>query len=87
MQKYELKEKDRYDKLTYEVCRGLEQALMVYYHTRKWFDGKGHNQVNGISNKNGKKELYYVDTIGYIENQRDNELLNLKEDILGDWWR
>jgi RHS repeat-associated protein len=26
----------RYNNLTYEQARGMEQTLMVYYHTRKW---------------------------------------------------
>ena len=77
--------KKRYNNLTYEQARGMEQTLMVYYHTRKWVEEEGYNKINGISPKNMKREIYHEATVTYLENQIDNEYLNFKES-LGSWW-
>lgn len=85
--KYGLVRKDRYDNLSYEVSRGLEQQLMVFYHTRLWLKENGVNKINGVGLHNKKAELYYSDTLSYLENQIDNELLSVREQMkYGNWW-
>ncbi len=60
--------------LTYEQARGMEEIGMQYYHTLR---GKfPNNIVHGISPYNPNKEMYIFDTIGYLENKAENELLN-----------
>ena len=71
--------------LTYEICRGLEQLLMVSVHTRAWLGEKGYNKINGISPTNVKKDLYIYEALTYYENQKDNERLNLEEAIKNPW--
>ena len=84
--KYSLKKDQRFDGLTYTECRGIEQSLMLYYHTRLWKGEGGYNKINGIAEKNPKKELYYQDTLTYFENQKDNEYLCILEN-LENWWK
>ena len=84
--KYRLEENQRFDGLTYTECRGIEQSLMLYYHTRLWKGESGYNKINGIAEKNPKKELYYQDTLTYFENQKDNEYLCILEN-LENWWK
>lgn len=87
IQKYDLETRDRYDNLTYEVCRGLEQTLMVYHHTRNWLNEGGYNKTNVISPTNPKGDLYCADTITYLVNQIDNEYLcSLEKMGPGGWW-
>lgn len=76
----------KYDNMTKEVARGLEQTLMVYYHSRKWMGENGFNKINGISPKNDNKDTYYNETVSYLENQIDNEYLNFIEEQ-GSWWQ
>lgn len=79
--------------LTYIQARGLEQVLMVYYHTRNWIGEKGNNSVNGVSPKNDKKDVFSsamnefkkIFESDYVQNQIDNEMLNLLEDT-GAWY-
>ncbi|MGN0496480.1 MAG: GIY-YIG nuclease family protein, partial [Lachnospiraceae bacterium] len=86
MQKYGLKEGTlREDGLTYEQARGIEQTWMVWFHTRNWLSEGGYNKINGISENNNNKQLYYDETVSFFENQVDNEYLNLLENI-GMWW-
>ena len=60
--------------LTYEQARGMEEIGMQYYHTLR---GKfPNNIIHGISPYNPNKEMYIFDTIGYLKNKAENELLN-----------
>ena len=59
---------------------------MVFCHTRAWLGKGGYNKINGIAESNQKGKLYYFDTIGYIENQLDNEWLCAQENAYGSWW-
>ncbi len=64
--------------LSYGQARGLEQTLMLYYHTINPSDPK-NNQINGISPQNGNKGNYIgaaEGVSGYIWNQISNEVLN-----------
>lgn len=59
---------------------------MVYCHTRERLGEGGYNKINGIAESSEKGKLYYFDTIGYIENQLDNEWLCAQENAYGSWW-
>ena len=65
--------------LNYSEARGLEQLGILACHTLNINDKK-NNQINGISLKNPKGDQYIEATLGYIENQISNELLNLFEE-------
>ena len=65
-----------YSNLTWEQCRGLEQYLMLYYHTIKKGDPL-YNQIRGVSPQNKYGPQYYLSAKEYIQNQMENELLNL----------
>ena len=84
--KYNLSPYNKFENLTYAECRGIEQTLMIYYHSRLWKGESGYNKINGIAEKNPKKELYYQDTLTYFENQKDNEYLCILEN-LENWWK
>lgn len=84
--KYKLFRGEKIENLTYAECRGIEQTLMIYYHSRLWKGESGYNKINGIAEKNPKKELYYQDTLTYFENQKDNEYLCILEN-LENWWK
>ena len=74
----ELKLQEVASNLTYGQARGLEQTLMLYYHTINPSDPK-NNQINGISPQNGNKGNYIgaaEGVSGYIWNQISNEVLN-----------
>ena len=81
-----------YSGLTEYEARGLEQTLMLYYHTlSKRNENKPYyNYVNGVSPSNAKIEDYHVAAEKYfkryptyIENQIDNEMNNIEEVIQG----
>ena len=64
-------------KLNYMQARGLEQVLMLYYHTIDTSNRK-NNQINGISPNNSRKHQYILSAegaLGYIWNQVSNEVL------------
>ena len=65
----------RIDGLTYEECRFVEQAGMVYYHTI----GRGEpykNQIRGISPTNPKIEIYLKSGYNLIQSRfPDNSIL------------
>lgn len=81
----------RIDGLTYEECRYVEQAGMIYFHTI----GRGEpykNQIRGISPTNPARNIYlkaghdltgwripenWIFPEGYLANMTENELLNL----------
>ncbi len=82
---------DRIDNLTYEACRGIEQAGMTYYHTINR-GNKAYNQIRGISPFNKQKGVYLSAAFNfarsdsymgnsilpqsYWDNFAENELLN-----------
>ena len=63
--------------LNYDQARGLEQVLMLYYHTLNTQNPK-NNQINGISPNNDFIDEY-IDAargaLGYVWNQLSNEVL------------
>jgi RHS repeat-associated protein len=65
--------------VSYERARGLEQTLMLYYHTLN-SSNKMNNQINGISPNNGNKDSYLSaakEALGnYLWNQFSNDVLN-----------
>ena len=80
------------DGLTYEECRAIEQAGMLFHHTI----GKGmplRNQINGIGPHNRNAQQYWQAALNlidsgryplfnslpssYLRNQAENELLNM----------
>lgn len=64
--------------LTYAQARGLEQTLMLYFHSLNT-KNMMNNQINGINFYNGNKSLYISAAemvSGYIWNQISNELLS-----------
>lgn len=64
-------------KLTYMQARGLEQVLMLYYHTINTNDRK-NNQINGISINNAMLDDYILaaeGALGYLWNQITNDVL------------
>ena len=81
--------------LTKEQARGLEQSLIVLFHTANFIKDPNipyYNYINGISSINLNKSKYYYDSIEYMEkypsmfeNFKEEELNALKEDI-GAWW-
>ena len=95
MQRYGLIPGERYDGLSWEECRALEQTLMVAYHSlnrTKDMGNLGVNFVNGISILNNNKIIYYnafkdyYDKYpDYFENQIQNEISNILEDM-DCWW-
>ena len=63
--------------LTAEEARGLEQILMIHYHTLN-IKNKANNQINGISPYNPQLAQYMTAArtlLQYIENQITNEAL------------
>ena len=65
-------------RLNYNQARGLEQVLMLYYHT---VDTQNHqnNQINGIGLNNDFVDRYInaaQGALGYVWNQLSNEVLN-----------
>lgn len=81
--------------LTKEQARGLEQSLIVLYHTQNFLKDektKYYNFVNGVGLNNTNKTDYYNAAVDYMnkypgmfENFVDEELNAIKEDI-GSWW-
>ena len=76
--------------LTYNECRGLEQAGMILCHTINRFNPL-HNKIRGVSPQNGAREWYFAAfravwdvnlssrlnlPIDYISNWTENEFLN-----------
>lgn len=63
--------------LDYDTARGMEQSLMLYYHTLNTAN-KMNNQINGVSpaNPNGSKYMAAAEGfMKYAENQISNEIL------------
>ena len=63
--------------IPYFAARGLEQTLMLYYHTLNTSDKK-NNQINGIRlNNDFLKDYIWAakDIMGYAWNQVSNEVL------------
>lgn len=95
MQRYGLVRGDHYDGLTYEEARGLEQTLMVAYHTLNALRDSGNlnvNFINGVSKSKGNKDAYFDSAVDYykkyptyFENQIQNEISNIAEDM-NLWW-
>lgn len=81
--------------LTKEQARGLEQSLIVLYHTQNFLKDektKYYNFVNGVGLNNTNKTDYYNAAVDYMnkypsmfENFVNEELNAIKEDI-GSWW-
>ena len=63
------------ENLTYIQARGLEQFYMLYHHTINSLNPT-NNQINGISLKNPKLNIYTKAVFDYFENQVSNEFLN-----------
>lgn len=61
--------------ITYIQARGLEQFYMLYHHTINSLNPT-NNQINGISLKNPKLNIYTKAVFDYFENQVSNEFLN-----------
>ena len=64
------------DGLTYDQARGLEQLLMVYYHTLNALN-PANNQINGIRANNPKFRHYIDSANALFENIISNEVLNI----------
>ncbi|MFR3418472.1 MAG: RHS repeat-associated core domain-containing protein [Christensenellales bacterium] len=64
------------DGLTYDQARGLEQLLMVYYHTLNALN-PANNQINGIRMNNPKYRHYIDSANALFENIISNEVLNI----------
>lgn len=67
--------------LSYEQARGLEQTLMLYYHTLNP-GNQTNNQINGISYNNDAKDIYIKKAegiLGYLWNQVSNDVLSWAE--------
>ena len=62
--------------LTYDQARGLEQLLMVYYHTLNALN-PANNQINGIRANNPKYRHYIDSANALFENIISNEVLNI----------
>ena len=62
--------------LTYDQARGLEQLLMVYYHTLNALNPT-NNQINGIRANNPKYRHYIDSANALFENIISNEVLNI----------
>ena len=63
------------DNLTRAQARGLEQYYMLVYHTIN-ASNPVNNQINGISLKNPKLNIYSKAVFDYFENQISNDFLN-----------
>ena len=61
--------------LTLSEARGLEQLLMVHYHTLNTTNNM-NNQINGISPQNPRRQYYLEAAFSIFENIINNELLN-----------
>ena len=67
-----------YDNLSWEEARGMEQVLMIYYHSIM----KGtpiYNQINGVSLTNRFYNRYWFQSINYLEllgNKMEEDILN-----------
>ena len=64
------------DGLTYDQARGLEQLLMVHYHTLNALN-PANNQINGIRANNPKYRHYIDSANALFENIISNEVLNI----------
>ncbi|MBQ7326272.1 MAG: hypothetical protein IJW93_02205 [Clostridia bacterium] len=62
-------------RLTKAQARGVEQYYMLLYHTINTAN-PANNQINGISLKNPKLNIYSKAVFDYFENQVSNEFLN-----------
>ena len=62
--------------LTYDQARGLEQLLMVYYHTLNALN-PANNQINGIRANNPNYRHYIDSANALFENIISNEVLNI----------
>ena len=62
--------------LTYDQARGLEQLLMVHYHTLNALN-PANNQINGIRANNPKYRHYIDSANALFENIISNEVLNI----------
>ena len=62
--------------LTLAQARGLEQLLMVHYHTLNTTN-KMNNQINEISPQNPRRQYYLEAAFSIFENIINNELLNI----------
>ncbi len=81
--------------LTKEEARGLEQTLLVLYHTANFTKDVGipyYNFVNGVGIRNANSSVYYDAAVEYMnrypsmfENFEEEELNAIKEDK-GNWW-
>ncbi|MBO4863744.1 MAG: GIY-YIG nuclease family protein [Eubacterium sp.] len=93
IKQYNLYRGPYYSGLTKEEARGIEQKLMLFYHTlntAKDPDVMFYNFVNGVNNNNKAIDIYKRETIKYFkkyptyfENQVDNEYDNITEEIEG----
>ena len=95
MYDYNLKRGTKIENLTREEARGIEQTLIVLYHTLnrgKDENVKFYNFVNGVGQNNGNRESYYNSAMEHMkryptmyENFVEEELNAIKEDIRA-WW-
>ena len=83
---------DSISNLSYESCRAIEQAGMMYYHTINR-DSVLNNQIRGIGPTNNKRHIYFalmqevinrnmypensLLPLSYWENLTENEFLNI----------
>ncbi|MBQ7065905.1 MAG: GIY-YIG nuclease family protein [Lachnospiraceae bacterium] len=80
--------------LTKEQARGLEQTLMVFYHTKNLMKDPEvpyYNFMNGIANTNLNKTAYYKATKEYITKypslfENILEERNAVMEEMGAWW-
>lgn len=92
---YDLDRGSKIENLTKEESRGLEQTLILLYHTLNAERDKNikyYNFVNGIGPNNGRRETYYKSAMDHVkkypslyENFVEEELNALKEDM-NLWW-
>lgn len=95
MYEYHLQRGETFDNLTKEEARGLEQSLIVLYHTQNFAKDNGvkfYNFINGVGIKNKNGQTYYDSAVKYMnkypsmfENFVEEELNALKESI-SYWW-
>ncbi len=93
IKQYNLYRGPYYSGLTKAEARGIEQKLMLFYHTlnsAKDPDVMFYNFVNGVSVNNNAIDLYKDAAVSYFrkyptyyENQVDNEYNNINESIEG----
>lgn len=96
MKQYNLKEGEMVlSNLTKEEARGLEQTLLVLYHTANFKKDTGisfYNFINGVGIRNANRSVYYDAAVEYMnkypsmfENFEEEELNAIKEDM-ENWW-